>query len=468
MSEPKEASFDSQIASPKIRSTLIELARRKGVPENDREDIASATIADALRSKDKFDPTRATFATWIKAIGHNIIGTYHRRNSAKKRSAPGGIVSLQKAASEAESEFRDERHGKKQIEDEATLRDLMKKAKLSRKEDQAIASQWGHDNAVRGEFSPSTLHRAEQKLKQTGSDVKFFEHPTGPNDSECGYGKIPAAEQQTARLYDFLRGTLWFVNAVEQWRASPEWKDIQSYLISQRALRRFPLTVLSKNWPEDLHRYYLKANERSQQLRRRFEAAIDIVLAFPEWPTDSFCLLDPVKRRSRLEEFDWPFGMEPFWEITDRTFEIFEDFLRGQTSSATPPSDLSRFLDMINKAPPSGSGSFSSVHVIRVDWRFPPKSIAKSFEKWVTAQKKEKRDISRVQPSGRPKTELLVGYAFHRLTSEFGMKPKPAFSWLKKYYGAPVPTSPERLKRIAKQARDALKDFLPAPAEIGV
>jgi hypothetical protein len=139
-------------------------------------------------------------------------------------------------------------------------------------------------------------------------------------------------------------------------------------------------------------------------------------------------------------------------------------------SASEPPasSDLPAFLEMINKAPQSGSDLYSSTHLIRVDWRFPPKRIVNSFAKWAAVARKQESDIPRVQSAGRPKTGVLLGYALNRLTTEFGMSARSAFSWLKKNYGAPVSTSPERIKRTAKRARDALKDYLPVPTEIGL
>jgi hypothetical protein len=47
--------FKSQIQSPKLRSELINLARRKGVPADDCEDIASEAIMQAIRNQAKYD-----------------------------------------------------------------------------------------------------------------------------------------------------------------------------------------------------------------------------------------------------------------------------------------------------------------------------------------------------------------------------------------------------------------------------
>ena len=258
------------------------------------------------------------------------------------------------------------------------------------------------------------------------------------------------------------------MDAISDWRKTPEWNEVQSNLRIARTRKRFPLNVTSQNWPEGLFRYYRKANERSPQLRRRVGAAIDIVLAFPEWPRLGYCRLDSNERRRRLEEFGWTFGHEPFWEITEVEFDLFMGAISASAPEPPASSDLPTFLEMINKAPQSGSDVYSSTHLIRVDWRFPPKSIVNSFAKWAAGAQKQKSDIPRVQSAGRPRTMILLGCALNRLTMEFGMSAPSAFSWLKKNYGAPVATSPERIKRTAKGAGDALKDYLPAPAEIGL
>jgi hypothetical protein len=168
-------------------------------------------------------------------------------------------------------------------------------------------------------------------------------------------------------------------------------------------------------------------------------------------------------RRHQLEEFGLVFEKEPLWEINERTFEIVVAAVEPQT-----PKKLSEFLEMINKAPQNGSETYNSVHIVRVDWRFPLKSIVTSFEKWAAGQKVRWLGIPKIQPAGRPRHRLLLGYAFGRLTSEFGLPKGAALSWLKEKYGRPVPKSPERIYRAARHAEDKLKDFLPTPAEIGL
>jgi DNA-directed RNA polymerase specialized sigma24 family protein len=459
MSEADDSSFDSKIGSYETRLMLVRWARRKGVAQNDCDDIASETIVQAYQSKASFNSARASLPTWLKGIEKHVIEDYFRRTSTQKRNAPGGLISLDDVPPEPGHE------NTRQVE-----HDVVDRANLSKKERDAVdlSLRGAEKHEVARRVSSSAKHRAAEKIEQVRSDDRFQEQPHGPDTVECAYGKINRNEHDTALLYDWSRRTSWFVDAISDWRKTPEWNEVQSNLRSERTHKRFPLNVTSHNWPEGLFRYYRKANERSPQLRRRVAAAIEIVLAFPEWPSVGYCRLDSNERRRRLEEFGWLFGSEPFWEITEREFDIFIGAVSASASEPPASSDLSAFLEMINKAPQSGSDVYSSTHLIRVDWRFPPKSIVNSFAKWAAVAQKQKSDIPRVQSAGRPRTGILLGYALNRLTTEFGMSARSAFSWLKKNYGAPVATSPERIKRTAKRARDALKDYLPAPAEIGL
>jgi DNA-directed RNA polymerase specialized sigma24 family protein len=454
-------SFDRQIQRPELRTRLINLARRKGVPEADCEDVASDIIAEAIRCQAGYDRQRGSVPTWTIAIGENVIRTRVRSLNAQKRKPEGGIISSN-AASDPDAnplEVRDTRvEAERRSSEEAEH--FLDTASLSEKEKMAVEFRLGKD--VGGDFTSSTAHRAFQKLRQARDDEKFREQQADPRLFECAYGTIPAAEHNIAFLYDVLRQSGWFIDAVNRWRKSTEWKEIAIQLEKDRKSGRFPLTILPRYWPEELHGYYRRAHERNPDLRRRFEGAVRIALAISDWPILSYCRLDPTKRRHQLEEFGLMFEKEPLWEINERTFEIVVDAVEPQT-----PKKLSEFLEMINKAPQNGSETYNSVHIVRVDWRFPLKSIMSSFEKWAAGQKVQRLGIPKIQPAGRPRHRLLLGYAFGRLTSEFGLPKGAALSWLKEKYGRPVPKSPERIYRAARHAEDKLKDFLPTPAEIG-
>ena len=464
MSEADDSSFDSQIGSSETWSMLVRWARQRGVPQNDDcEDIASETKIRAYQSKASFNSARASLPTWLRGIEEHVIQDYFRRANTQKRKAPGGLVSLDDVSLDHLSKPGHE--NARQVE-----HDVVGRANLSKKEKDAVALslRGAGKHEVASRVTSSVKHRATEKIEQVRSDDRFQEQPHGPDAVECAYGKINPNEHNTALLYDCSRSTSWFLDAISDWRKTPEWNELQSYVRIERTHKRFPLNVASHDWPEGLSRYYRKANERSPQLRRRVANAVEIVLAFPEWPRVGYCRLDSNERRRRLEEFGWLFEPEPFWGITEREFDLFMAAISASTSEPPASSDLTAFLEMINKAPQNGSDVYSSTHLIRVDWRFPLKSIVNSFAKWAAMAQMQKSDIPRVQPAGRPRTMILLGYALNRLITEFGMSAPSAFSWLKKNYGASVPISPERIKRTAKRVRDALKDYLPAPTEIGL
>src|SRR4029453_3173556 len=91
-------SFDRQIQRPELRARLIELARRKGVPETDCEDVASDIIAEAIRCQARYDRQSGSVATWTVAVGENVIRTHFRSLKAQKRKPEGGIISSDAAS----------------------------------------------------------------------------------------------------------------------------------------------------------------------------------------------------------------------------------------------------------------------------------------------------------------------------------------------------------------------------------
>jgi DNA-directed RNA polymerase specialized sigma24 family protein len=86
-------SFERQIQRPELRTQLINLARRKGIPEADSEDVASDIIAEAIRCQARYDRKRGSVATWTVAIGENVIRSYFRRLNAQKRKPDGAVIS---------------------------------------------------------------------------------------------------------------------------------------------------------------------------------------------------------------------------------------------------------------------------------------------------------------------------------------------------------------------------------------
>jgi hypothetical protein len=442
---------------------LINLAARKGIPTADREDIASAVIEEAIRCQAKYDPRRGSFPSWIMAIGKNVIWAHLRKQNAQKRKPEGGTISF-----DAESTIDDQYEPKNTPEADRRsseeIEHLIETANLSEKEQKAIASRLdrkGKKPSIK--FSSSTGRRATRKMRQVRADEEFHQSPQGPDASECAYGNIPAAERSAAVLFDQLRRTKWFVDAIGDWRKSAEWSDARAFLQEQTALKRFPLTILNQHWSERLRGYRQAAYDRNDMLHRQFEAAVDITLAFPEWPTVGYCQLPPDERCKRLQEFGWTFRAEPFWEITEPTFEVFA---AAADEGQQPVTTLGEFLEYLNKSPKTGIDVRSSTHLVRIDWRYPMKTITASFKRW--AEKNRKRPSREIPQAGRAATTLLAGFAGIRLIDDFGLSLGQAMSWLKERYGGPIPKTPERLERAVRAARDGLKGFLPPPVEIGL
>jgi DNA-directed RNA polymerase specialized sigma24 family protein len=457
-------SFDHQIQRPELRARLINLARRKGVPATDCEDVASDIVAEAIRCQGRYDRKRGSVSTWTIALGENVIRNYVRGLNAQKRKPEGGIISSD-AASDLHSnslQVTDNR-AEEQRRSSQDVEHFLDTADLSEKETKAIAVHRDKEaNEISTKFSSSTARRAMEKIKQAASDEKFQERPRGPEACECAYGKIPRAERSAALLYDQLRRIPWFVNAINSWRKSPAWKDTQAYLQSEAALKRFPLIILGDHWPEHLQRYRDAAHERDPFIRRRFEAAVDIAVAFTEWPTVGYCRLVPDERRQRLEQFGWTFGAEPFWEITDRSFDVF---VGAADKIPQPGTSLTVFLESIRGMIEIGSEHNLSLHLVAIDRRHPRKTVVGSFDKWFAGG--PKRASEKIRRSGRPRTTNLIGFACIRLVDDFGLSMREAASWLKERYGGPIPITPERLGRAVQSTRNALKSLLPSPAEIG-
>src|SRR5262245_17144418 len=93
-------SFQAQMQSPETRAALIKLARLKGIlSAEDGEDIASEAIRQGMRKQAEYDPSRSSVRTFMIRIGENVIRTYYRKRSAKRRKAESGVISLDTASS---------------------------------------------------------------------------------------------------------------------------------------------------------------------------------------------------------------------------------------------------------------------------------------------------------------------------------------------------------------------------------
>jgi RNA polymerase sigma factor (sigma-70 family) len=232
--------FTSQIQSIELRRELTNLARRKGVPAHDREDIASEAITRALSNQQEYDRNRGSFSSWIMGITENVIRDYYGKLNAQKRKAEGGVITLDAASiqfgpfgpnennrREPKDTFVERQHASEEVQH------FIDTASLSEKEKMAVAFRLGKD--VGGDFTSSTAHRAFQKLRQVRDDEKFREQQAGSRLLECAYGTIPTAEHNIAFLYDVLRQSGWFIDAVNRWRKSTEWKEIVIQLEEDRS-----------------------------------------------------------------------------------------------------------------------------------------------------------------------------------------------------------------------------------------
>jgi hypothetical protein len=266
------------------------------------EDIASEVIEEAIRCQAQYDPRRGFFLSWIMAIGKNVIWAHLRKQNAQKRKPEGGIISFD---AELAPSDRDESKGthKPDRRPSEEIEHLIDTASLSEKEQKAIASRLDRTSKNPGvKFSSSTGRRAMRKMRQVRADEEFHQSAQGLDASECAYGNIPAPERSAAVLFDQLRRTKWFVDAIGDWRKSAEWSDARAFLQEQAALTRFPLRILDQHWSERLRSYCQAAYNRDDMVHRQFEAAVDITLAFPEWPTVGYCQLPPDQRCKRLQE----------------------------------------------------------------------------------------------------------------------------------------------------------------------
>src|SRR3954466_3087574 len=80
-----------------------------------------------------------------------------------------------------------------------------------------------------------------RKIRQVRADEEFHESPQGPDALECAYGTIPAAERGATVLFDQLRRTKWFVDAIDDWRKSPQSSDVRAFSKSRRLSGSCPL-----------------------------------------------------------------------------------------------------------------------------------------------------------------------------------------------------------------------------------
>jgi RNA polymerase sigma-70 factor (ECF subfamily) len=108
------------------------LAYRTGDPAQAEEVLAEA-FERALRSRERYDPARASAKTWLYAIALNCLRDQHRRRGAEKRALERAMAGVAVATGPSE--------GLEWIEDRAVLAASL--AVLSDEEREAIALRYG-------------------------------------------------------------------------------------------------------------------------------------------------------------------------------------------------------------------------------------------------------------------------------------------------------------------------------------
>ena len=97
------------------------------------EDVLAEAFERALRSRERYDPSRASAKTWLYAIALNCLRDQHRRSGAEKRALERAMAGVGVGAPAGD--------GLGWIEDRAVLAASM--AVLSEEEREAIALRYG-------------------------------------------------------------------------------------------------------------------------------------------------------------------------------------------------------------------------------------------------------------------------------------------------------------------------------------
>jgi RNA polymerase sigma-70 factor (ECF subfamily) len=127
------------------------------------EDLAADTVERAWQSRHRYDPTRASFTTWLLSIARHVVANWLRWHTRRPLVALSEALPDPRPAPDAEAEFR---------EREAELQRLLQP--LSAQEQELLALKFGAGLTNRdiarmlgkSESSVgSALHRIMQKLR---------------------------------------------------------------------------------------------------------------------------------------------------------------------------------------------------------------------------------------------------------------------------------------------------------------
>ncbi|MBN1218870.1 MAG: sigma-70 family RNA polymerase sigma factor [Anaerolineae bacterium] len=111
------------------------LRYRVGSPQ-DVEDLISVVFEKAYTHRQRFDPTRGTFATWLLRIAHNTLANYYRTHERRLGWEITGELADDLATSETSPETQI-------IQREAISQLLQGLARLSERDQEVISLKFG-------------------------------------------------------------------------------------------------------------------------------------------------------------------------------------------------------------------------------------------------------------------------------------------------------------------------------------
>jgi DNA-directed RNA polymerase specialized sigma24 family protein len=461
MPEDTESKFEAALLDPEIDKLIKNIGRNGGVPIDDLDDLVQEIRLEALRHRDRYDAGRSAFKSWIKAIAQKRVVDRHRRDSAARRRPKGGMLPLDpqngsEVSAEVESlEARDSREPP--ISMAAGLREIVAPTNLTEKERAAVTElQTGQ---LEGAKSRARVRRATSKM-QMQARTDDASPPQQPLVVECGYGSVPPRQRTVALLYELSRTTPWFVEEIEAWRRRPEWKNLMDQIAQQKSENNRPILLMGFRWPRKIRNAFMRNdNENYGDVR----AAVELSVAFPEWPKTPFLCLQRPEVEDRLSWFGWIFGPTPVMEISDPIAGMLVSGGAEQPPEYPSPSEYTEWID--RSFPKRRPEAVKSTHIFRIDWDAPPATAERSFGRWYREHQKRLKTLGPTL-AGRKRSETLTSLAAMRLVDEFQLSEIDARHWLKEYHRGAAPTGAEPFQRALRAGRKRRRTFLPEPTEI--
>ena len=461
-----ESAFDRELGSKETAGAIRAIGTKAGITNlDDLDDFSQEVYHAAVKSRDGYDATQGTLASWIRKIAKNKAVDFHRRRAAAKRRAVGGEISLDAEEgpiahkiSAAMSEATDSERDTKAFETKDELHSLREKTKLTKKQVAALDNYRSAGQKSQTPANPGPFRRAKESLAMTHK--KSLPAPRAhPDPAECGYGRIAASQIPAAVIYELARQTRWFVDEVLAWRGRKEWARLQAAIKRQKKTGTGPILMLGQSWPQRLQKAYT-ANDYAFYSDVR--ASVEVAAEFPEWPEKSYLSLDPVETPRRLQWYSWIFAPEPLFEMTDPIVAVLVQAGAEPMPEFPSPSE---YTNWINQSFPNGSDAYNSTHIFRINWREAEETIVKSFSRWLHQKRLGHLDVPapRRPVAGRKSSRSLTNLAVVRLIDEFRLPGVEARLWLARNYGGTAPTTAEPFRRALRDGREMCKTFLPSP-----